>query len=57
MEIKCTPQELKELIENKKETPITVTIDVYKNEINFNDMVINVKDYDDNRVKVPKVVE
>ena len=31
--------------------------DVYKNEINFNDMVINVKDYDDNRVKVPKVVE
>ena len=31
--------------------------DVYKNEIDFNDMVINVKDYDDNRVKVPKVVE
>ena len=26
-------------------------------EIDFNDMVINVKDYDDNRVKVPKVVE
>lgn len=22
MEIKCTPQELKELIENKKETPL-----------------------------------
>ena len=31
--------------------------DVYKNEIDFNDMVINVKDYDDNRVKVPRVVE
>ena len=31
--------------------------DIYKNEIDFNDMVINVKDYDDNRVKVPKVVE
>ena len=30
--------------------------DVYKNEIDFNDMVINVKDYDDNRVKVPKVI-
>ena len=31
--------------------------DVDKNEIDFNDMVMNVKDYDDNRVKVPKVVE
>lgn len=31
--------------------------DVYKNEIDFNDMIINIKDYDDNRVKVPKVVE
>lgn len=31
--------------------------DVYDNEIDFNDMVVNVKDYDDNRVKVPKVVE
>ena len=31
--------------------------DIYNNEIDFNDMVINVKDYDDNRVKVPKVVE
>lgn len=27
MEIKCTPQELKELIENKKETPVVVTTD------------------------------
>lgn len=33
MEIKCTPQELKELIENKKETTITETIDVSKNAI------------------------
>ena len=31
--------------------------DICNNEIDFNDMVINVKDYDDNRVKVPKVVE
>ena len=31
--------------------------DIYNNDIDFNDMVINVKDYDDNRVKVPKVVE
>lgn len=31
--------------------------DVYNNEINFNDMVVNIKEYDDNRVKVPKVVE
>lgn len=31
--------------------------DIYNNEIDFNDMVVNVKDYDDNRVKVPKVVE
>lgn len=30
MEIKCTPKELKELIERKKETPIAVTIDVSK---------------------------
>lgn len=27
MEIKCTPQELKELIENKKETSVVVTTD------------------------------
>ena len=27
------------------------------NEITFDDMKINVKDYEDNRVKVPKVVE
>lgn len=31
--------------------------DVYNNEITFDDMVINVKDYEDDRVKVPKVVE
>ena len=31
--------------------------DVYNNEITFDDMKINVKDYEDNRVKVPKVVE
>ena len=31
--------------------------DICNNEIDFNDMVINVKNYDDNRVKVPKVVE
>lgn len=31
--------------------------DVYNNEINFDDMKINVKEYQDNRVKVPKVVE
>lgn len=31
--------------------------DICNNEIDFNDMVINVKDYDDNRIKVPKVVE
>ena len=31
--------------------------DICNNEVDFNDMVINVKDYDDNRVKVPKVVE
>ena len=34
MEIKCTSQELRELIESKKETPIAVTIDVSKNKIN-----------------------
>lgn len=27
MEIKCTPQELRELIENKKETPVAGTTD------------------------------
>lgn len=31
--------------------------DICNNEIDFNDLVINVKNYDDNRVKVPKVVE
>ena len=31
--------------------------DVYNNEIDFNDMKVNVKDYEDDRVKVPKVVE
>lgn len=31
--------------------------DIYNNEISFNDMLVNVKDYEDNRVKVPKVVE
>ena len=31
--------------------------DVYNNEITFDDMKINVMDYEDNRVKVPKVVE
>lgn len=31
--------------------------DTYNNEISFNDMKVNVKDYEDNRVKVPKVVE
>lgn len=31
--------------------------DIAKNEICFDDMVINVKDYEGNRVKVPKVVE
>ena len=31
--------------------------DIYNNEISFNDMIVNVKDYEDNRVKVPKVVE
>ena len=28
MEIKCTVKELKELIENKKDTPVTETTDV-----------------------------
>ena len=37
--------------------PFELNLDDDKNEIDFNDMVINVKDYDDNRVKVPKVVE
>lgn len=31
--------------------------DVASNEITFEDMKINVKDYEDSRVKVPKVVE
>lgn len=31
--------------------------DVYCNEISFDDMKVNVKDYEDDRVKVPKVVE
>ena len=31
--------------------------DVYDNEISFNDMKVNVKEYEDNMVKVPKVVE
>ena len=31
--------------------------DIYNNEISFNDTIVNVKDYEDNRVKVPKVVE
>ena len=31
--------------------------DSYDNEICFDDMKINVKEYEDNRVKVPKVVE
>lgn len=31
--------------------------DVSHNEINFNDMKVNVKDYEGSKVKVPKVVE
>lgn len=31
--------------------------DVYENEISFDEMKVNVKDYDDFKVKVPKVVE
>ena len=31
--------------------------DVYNNEICFDDMKVNVKEYEDNMVKVPKVVE
>ena len=31
--------------------------DNYSNEINFDDMKINVKDYEGSKVKVPKVVE
>ena len=31
--------------------------DVYNNEISFDDIKVNVKDYEDNMVKVPKVVE
>ena len=31
--------------------------DVYSNEISFEDMKVNVKEYENNMVKVPKVVE
>lgn len=31
--------------------------DVFSNEISFSDMVINIKNYEDDRVKLPKVVE
>ena len=31
--------------------------DISNNEISFDDMKINVKDYEDNKVKLPKVVE
>lgn len=31
--------------------------DIYNNEICFDDMKVNVKDYEDKMVKVPKVVE
>lgn len=31
--------------------------DIYHNEITFEDIKNNVKDYEDNKVKVPKVVE
>ena len=31
--------------------------DIYSNEISFEDMKVNVKDYENNMVKVPKVVE
>lgn len=31
--------------------------DISNNEINFNDMRVNVKDYEGSKVKVPKVVE
>ncbi len=31
--------------------------DISNNEINFNDIVVNVKEYEGSKVKVPKVVE
>ena len=31
--------------------------DIYENEIDFNDMKVNVKDYEGSKVKIPKVVE
>lgn len=31
--------------------------DISNNEINFNDMLINIKEYEGSKVKVPKVVE
>ena len=31
--------------------------DSYENEIDFNDMKVNVKDYEGSKVKIPKVVE
>ncbi|MGM9882503.1 MAG: aspartyl/glutamyl-tRNA amidotransferase subunit C [Bacilli bacterium] len=31
--------------------------DTYVNEICFDDMKVNIKDYEDDRIKVPKVVE
>lgn len=31
--------------------------DEYNNEINFDDMKINIREYEDNMIKVPKVVE
>lgn len=61
-----------ELIDNIKDiegvSPMTFTFDlelddkclredVSNNEIDFNDMKVNVKDYENNMVKVPKVVE
>lgn len=42
MEIKCTVQELRELIENKKETPVAGTTDVMnKSEINTPQNILN----------------
>ncbi|MBQ8193161.1 MAG: Asp-tRNA(Asn)/Glu-tRNA(Gln) amidotransferase GatCAB subunit C [Bacilli bacterium] len=61
-----------ELIDNIKEiekvSPMTFPFDlelddrilredIYSNEINFDDMKINVKEYEEDMVKVPKVVE
>ena len=31
--------------------------DVYDNEIDFNDVLVNIKEYEGSKVKVPKVVE